>query len=139
MTNMEKPTAAHQLTGRMSTWTTGRCPCSDGCWVVCRQLSLGELWCSLRESVCYRNIQLSALLLCCLSSCSSAENSGTRLGSHFFNTNVLLLHPVNLCVCEMAHPPHRGPVVKGVPVHFLISFSFIYYFIIFLLIKCNLF
>lgn len=80
----------------MNTWTTGRCPCSHGRWVVCRQLSLGELRCSLRESVCYRNIQLSALLLCCLSSCSSAENSGAWLGSHFFNTKALLLCPVNL-------------------------------------------
>lgn len=45
---------------------------------VCRQLSLGELTCSLRESVCYRNFQLWAFSLSCLLKCSPPENSVIR-------------------------------------------------------------
>lgn len=75
LTNTGKQTAALRRNGRMNMWTTGRWRCSDRRWVKCRQLSLTELWCSLRESLCYSNTQPSALSLFCLLSCSSAENN----------------------------------------------------------------
>lgn len=75
LTNMGKQTAARRRNGRMTMWTTGRWRCSDRCWVKCRQLSLTELWCSLRESLCYRNAQPWAGSLFCWLSCSSAENN----------------------------------------------------------------
>lgn len=66
---------------------------TDGWFAVrclCRQLSLGELLCSPRESVCYRNFQLWASSLGCLLKCGSPENSVTRLSSAVMSSQLFL-------------------------------------------------
>lgn len=75
-TNTGNQMTARRRTGKTSTSTTGTSHLRRyrQVWVRCRQLSLTELMCSLRESVCYRNFQVWASSLCCLLSCSSPDD-----------------------------------------------------------------